>query len=178
MQNKYIIILFLLCILLHVVLIIIWGVGWGGIIMHIITLYKLLPWISTEDDHCHTCAASSTAATLPAKVFSFHIHSSQATPFSHLCFTSTWDSRVWLAWRWPLPFRFPLQTGSTWICPRSWRGVNGRERLAVCSVVSVWGPISEDPQGRVIKKESIITEYLWSALKKSTYYQFSWFWCM
>ena len=44
-----------------------------------------------------------------------------------------------------------------------WCECNGCEGLAVRSVVSVWGPISEDPQGRVIKKESIITEYLWSA---------------
>ena len=36
-------------------------------------------------------------------------------------------------------------------------GVNGCEGLTVCSVVSLW-----DPEGCVIKNESVITEYLWS----------------
>ena len=46
-------------------------------------------------------------------------------------------------------------------------GVNGYEGLTVCSVVSVWDSFSKDPEGCVIKKESVVTEYLWSAKSHS-----------
>ena len=43
-------------------------------------------------------------------------------------------------------------------------GVNGCEGLTVCSIVSVWDPLDEDPEGCIIKKESVVTECLWSVL--------------
>jgi hypothetical protein len=54
--------------------------------------------------------------------------------------------------------------GTTKLCLAWAAGVNGCEGRAVCSVVSVWDPISEDSEGCVIKKESAFTEYLWSVM--------------
>ena len=45
-------------------------------------------------------------------------------------------------------------------------GVNGCEGLTVCSIVSVWDPLGADPEGCVIKKESVVTECLWSVFVK------------
>ena len=78
---------------------------------------------------------------------------------------STWDSRVWLAWRWPLPFPLPNRK-LAWI-DLSWNGVNAMAvRGWQCALSSVSGVLSARILRAVSSRKRVSSQSIYGQLKK------------